>query len=98
MAGPGSSERSGGLGGVSRASSEGATVRAVALSELCSLVTDTTEEPSRSCHGEGHVRQALFRGQPGGSARGMEGGTRAQSGLEQERPVCLAFVGQRPGV
>src|ERR1022692_4825091 len=29
---------------------------------------------------------------PAGSFRGMEDGTRAQSGPEQERPVCLAFV------
>jgi hypothetical protein len=47
-------------------------------------------EPSRSCHGEGHAWQALFRGQPAGSSRGTEDGTRAQSGPEQERPVCLA--------
>lgn len=26
----------------------------------CNLVTSTTEEPSRSCHGEGHVRRANF--------------------------------------
>jgi hypothetical protein len=73
-------------------------VRAVALSELCSLVTVTTEEPSRSCHGEGHVRRALVRGQLVGFFRGMGGGTYTQSGSEQERPVCLAFVGQRPRV
>ena len=44
-------------------------------SELCSLVRPTMGEPSRSCHGEGHVRQALFRGQPGGSLRGRGDGT-----------------------
>ena len=49
---------------MSRASLEGASARAVALSEPCSLVRLTTGEPSRSCHGEGHVRRALFRGQP----------------------------------
>jgi len=73
-------------------------VRAVASSELCSLVRFTTEEPSRSCHGEGHVRRALVRGQLVGSFRGTGGGTCTQSGSEQERPVCLAFVGQRPRV
>jgi RNA-directed DNA polymerase len=52
------------------------------------------KEPSRSCHGEGHVREALFRGQPSGSFRGMGGGTRAWSGPEQERPVCLALSGK----
>src|SRR5215470_13647654 len=39
-----------------------------------------------------------FRGQPAGSARGREGGTRAQSGPEQERPVCPCLVRRRPGV
>jgi len=38
--------------------------------ESCSLVRSTMGEPSRSCHGEGHVRQTLFRGQFGGSLRG----------------------------
>ena len=62
--------------GVESLFAEGATTRSAASSEPCSLVRSTTGEPSRSCHGEGHVRQALFRGQPGGSLRGMEGGTR----------------------
>jgi RNA-directed DNA polymerase len=72
-------------------------VRAVASSELCSLVKVTTGEPSRSLHGEGHVRQALVRGQPGGSLRGTGGGTCTQSGSEQERPVCLALSGKDQG-
>ena len=38
--------------------------------------------------------QALFRGQPGGSSRGMEGGTCAWSGPEQERPVCRPASGK----
>ena len=38
--------------------------------ESCSLVTVTTGEPSRSFHGEGHVRWALVRGQSTGSLRG----------------------------
>ena len=50
--------RGGGLSGASRASLEGASTRAAALSESCSLVRVTTEEPSRSCHGEGNVWQA----------------------------------------
>jgi hypothetical protein len=33
-------------------------------------------------------------GQPAGSSRGTEGCARAQSGPEQERPVCPAFVGR----
>ena len=45
----------------------------------CSLVRFTIGEPSRSCHGEGHVRQFWFRIGRGGSLRGMEICTRARS-------------------
>jgi len=45
----------------------------------CSLVTFTIGEPSRSCHGEGHVRQSWFRIGRGGSLRGKETCTRARS-------------------
>jgi len=45
----------------------------------CSLVTSTVGEPSRSCHGEGHVRQSWFRIGCGGSLRGTETCTRARS-------------------
>ena len=45
----------------------------------CSLVTSTVGEPSRSCHGEGHVRWSWFRNGPGGSLRGTETCTRAWS-------------------
>jgi len=45
----------------------------------CSLVRFTIGEPSRSCHGEGHVRQSWFRIGCGGSLRGMETCTRARS-------------------
>lgn len=45
----------------------------------CSLVTETIGEPSRSCHGEGHVRQSWFRIGCGGSLRGIETCTRARS-------------------
>ena len=45
----------------------------------CSLVTDTIGEPSRSFHGEGHVRQSWFRIGCGGSLRGRETCTRARS-------------------
>ena len=67
------------------------------VSERCSLVRVTTGEPSRSCHGEGHVLQALFRGQPVRSPRGRDGGTYGGSGTEQERPVCARLVGQETG-
>jgi hypothetical protein len=45
----------------------------------CSLVTVTIGEPSRSCHGEGHVRQSWFRIGCGGSLRGIGSCTRAGS-------------------
>ncbi len=45
----------------------------------CSLVRSTVGEPSRSCHGEGHVRQSHSRIGCGGSLRGMETCTRARS-------------------
>jgi hypothetical protein len=45
----------------------------------CSLVTGTTGEPSRSCHGEGHARQSWFRIGCGGSPRGTGTCTRARS-------------------
>ena len=46
----------------------------------CSLVIGTIGEPSRSCHGEGHVRQSLIRIGRGGSLRGTGSCTRARSG------------------
>jgi hypothetical protein len=45
----------------------------------CSLVTDTTGDPSRSCHGEGHVRQSHSGIGCGGPLRGRETCTRARS-------------------
>ena len=60
----------------------------------CSLVKVTIGEPSRSCHGEGHVRQSWFRIGCGGSLRGIETCTRARSVVEQGRPVCLAWSGK----
>jgi hypothetical protein len=45
----------------------------------CSLVRFTIGEPSRSCHGEGYVRQSWFRIGCGGSLRGMGSCTRARS-------------------
>lgn len=59
--------------------------------ESCSLVTGTTGEPSRSCHGEGHVRQSWFRIGHGGSLRGTETCTRARSdhGTREARLASL---------
>jgi len=57
----------------------------------CSLVRVTIGEPSRSCHGEGHVRQSLIRIGHGGSPRGRETCTRARSdhGTRETRLASL---------
>ena len=57
----------------------------------CSLVTPTIGEPSRSCHGEGHVRRSWFRiGLVG--PRGVRRLARAHGLItEQGRSVCLAL-------
>ncbi len=57
----------------------------------CSLVRLTIGEPSRSCHGEGHVRQSWFRIGCGGSLRGRETCTRARSdhGTRETRLASL---------
>ena len=52
----------------------------------CSLVRSTVGEPSRSCHGEGHVRQSWFRIGCGGSLRGMETCTRVRSDRNKGDP------------
>ena len=66
--------------------------RSVTRRESCSLVKFTTGEPSRSCHGEGHVRRYWWSGSSAvGSLRGTGSGTHAQVGSEQERPVCAAL-------
>jgi hypothetical protein len=56
-----------------------------------SLVTSTIGEPSRSCHGEGHVCQSWFRIGLGGSPRGMGSCTRARSdhGTRETRLASL---------
>ena len=75
----------------------------------CSLVKATIGEPSRSCHGEGHVRQSWFRIGCGGSPRGRGSCTRARSdrgtretrlpGLVSEdrsyKPMAKSCGGQR---
>jgi hypothetical protein len=60
--------------------------------ESCSLVTVTTGEPSRSCHGEGPRPTYRRSGMPlVGSSRGKGSGTYARFGSEQERPVFPAW-------
>ena len=57
----------------------------------CSLVRETIGEPSRSRHGEGHVRQSWFRIGCGGSLRGKGSCTRARSdhGTRETRLASL---------
>ena len=68
--------------------------------ESCSLVTVTTGEPSRSCHGEGPrptdwpVPEMPMVGSP----RGMGSGTHARGGSEQERPVLPASSAKTVGI
>jgi len=78
----------------------------------CSLVRITIGEPSRSFHGEGHVRQSWFRMGCGGSLRGRGSCTRARSGrgtretrlpglVSKDRsykPMAKASGGQRESV
>ena len=77
--------------GVESLFTEGASVRAAASSEFCSLVRFTMEKPSRSYHGEGHVRWVRVGDALGGFSRGTGSGTYAWFGSEQERPVCAAL-------
>jgi hypothetical protein len=58
----------------------------------CSLVKVTIGEPSRSFHGEGHVRQSWFRIGRGGSLRGTETCTRARSGRGTRETRLLSLV------
>jgi hypothetical protein len=60
----------------------------------CSLVRPTIGEPSRSCHGEGHVRQSWFRIGCGGSLRGMETCTRARSDRGTWETRLAGFVSE----
>lgn len=62
----------------------------------CSLVRETIGEPSRSCHGEGHVRQSWFRIGCGGSLRGRGSCTRARfdRGTRETRLPCLVSQGR----
>ena len=70
---------------------EGASVRAAASSEFCSLVRLTTEKPSRSFHGEGHVRRVRVGDAFGGFFRGTGSGTYDWFGSEQERAGCTTL-------
>ena len=67
--------------------------------EFCSLVTDTTEEPSRSRHGEGSIRPTGDPDMPlVESFRGTGSGTYARLGSGQERPVCAASSAKTVGI
>jgi hypothetical protein len=65
--------------------------RSATRHESCSLVTRTTKEPSRSCHGEGSIRPTGDPDMPlVESFRGTGSGTYARLGSGQERPVLPA--------
>jgi hypothetical protein len=51
-------------------------------------------EPSRSFHGEGHVRQSWFRIGCGGSLRGRGSCTRARSGHGTRETRLRSFVSE----
>jgi hypothetical protein len=56
-------------------------------------------EPSRSRHGEGHVRRYWWSGVVRRrSLRGTGSGTCARFRLEQERPVCAASSAKTVGI
>ncbi len=57
-----------------------------------SLVRSTVGEPSRSCHGEGDVRQSHFGFGCGGSLRGRETCTRARSDRGTRETRLASFV------
>src|SRR5438045_46121 len=62
----------------------------------CSLVRFTVREPSRSCHGEGHVCRA-GSGAHGGSFRGKGSCRRARSGRgTREARLCSLVSKDRP--
>jgi hypothetical protein len=66
--------------------------RSATRHESCSLVTGTTEEPSRSFHGEGSIWSTGGPDRPTiKSSRGRGSGTYARFGWEQERSVCAAL-------
>ena len=67
--------------------------RSATRHESCSLVTFTTEEPSRSYHGEGSIRPTGDPDMPlVESLRGTGSGTYARLGSGQERPVLRSLV------
>ncbi len=63
-----------------------------------SLDKGTIGEPSRSFHGEGHVRQSWFRIGCGGSSRGTETCTRVRSDHGTRETRLASLVGQVPSV
>ena len=67
--------------------------------ESCSLVRDTTREPSRSFHGEGSTWPKWRPDMPlARSLRGMGSGTYARVGPGPERPVWPASSAKTVGI
>jgi hypothetical protein len=70
-------------------------VRAATSSESCSLDRGTIGEPSRSCHGEGHVRRASIRSSSAMGLRGVWGVARTHGSLRNRRgPSCPPASGK----
>ena len=63
------------------------------LSESCSLDKYTRRKPSRSCHGEGHVRQARSGVRPAGPS-GVRRAARAQVGRNRRGPSARPASGK----
>ena len=73
--------------------------RRTTRSESYSLVTFTTGEPSRSCHGEGSTWPNWRPDMPlARSLRGKGSGTYARDGSGQERPVLPASSAKTVGI
>ena len=74
-------------------------MRAVVPSGASPAASSELQWRSRAAHvaAKAHVRRIGVPDMPTvGSFRGTGSGTYVGAGSEQERPVCLAFVGQRP--
>ena len=70
--------------------------RSATRCESCSLVRSTTGEPSRSCHGEGHVRRVVFRRCAWSGPSGVRGAARAHGLVRNRRDPSAQPRQQRP--
>src|ERR1019366_4837188 len=104
VAGPGLSPRGGGLSGASKASSEGASVRAVVPPGTSPAASSHLQRGSRAAHVTAKAAFDLlaFRTCPWSSPSGVWGAARTQGlvrdrrgpscQLRQQRPLVYAFI------